>query len=40
MDRLRQYIENYQAVTPSDLSDLVHRETTHSAEVVRRWIRG
>lgn len=40
MERLRNYIENYQAVTPGDLSDLVRRETVHSAEVVRRWIRG
>lgn len=40
MERLRNYIENYQAVTPADLSDLVRREPSHSAEVVRRWIRG
>jgi len=40
MERLRNYIENYQAVTPADLSNLVRREPSHSAEVVRRWIRG
>ncbi len=37
--RLRLYAEGYQSLQPHHVSDLVRRESVHSAEVVRRWIR-
>lgn len=37
--RLRLYAEGYQSLQPHHVSDLVRRESVHSAEVLRRWIR-
>ncbi len=37
--RLRLYAEGYQSLQPQHVSDLVRRESEHSAEVLRRWIR-
>jgi flagellar M-ring protein FliF len=38
--RLRNAVENFEALNAQDLSELVSRESEHSAEVLRRWIRG
>ena len=37
--RLRAQVDNYRHVSAEDVSALVRRETDHSAEVLRRWIR-
>ncbi|MSQ03751.1 MAG: hypothetical protein EXR71_18005 [Myxococcales bacterium] len=38
-ERLRKQVEGYRHVSAQDLSALVVRESNHSAEVLRRWIR-
>ena len=38
--RLRAAVENFESLNAQDLSELVSRESEHSAEVLRRWIRG
>jgi flagellar M-ring protein FliF len=38
--RLRNAVENFESLNAQDLSELVSRESEHSAEVLRRWIRG
>lgn len=38
--RLRNAVENFESLSAQDLSELVSRESEHSAEVLRRWIRG
>jgi flagellar M-ring protein FliF len=38
--RLRAAVENFESLSAQDLSELVSRESEHSAEVLRRWIRG
>lgn len=38
--RLRLAVENFESLSAQDLSELVSRESEHSAAVLRRWIRG
>ena len=37
--RLRKQVDSFQHVSAADVSELVNRETGHSAEVLRRWVR-
>jgi flagellar M-ring protein FliF len=38
-ERLRRQVESFKHVSAADVSALVNRETDHSAEVLRRWVR-
>ncbi len=37
--RLRKQVDSFKHVSAADVSELVNRETGHSAEVLRRWVR-
>jgi flagellar M-ring protein FliF len=37
--RLRKQVDSFKHVSAADVSELVNRETDHSAEVLRRWVR-
>lgn len=37
--RLRKQVDSFKHVDAADVSELVNRETGHSAEVLRRWVR-
>jgi flagellar M-ring protein FliF len=39
-ERLKRHVEGYQRISSAELSVLVAQENKHSAEVLRRWMRG
>lgn len=39
-ERLKRHVEGYQRISSAELSALVAQENRHSAEVLRRWMRG